>query len=227
MMIMERDVKGRFVKGVHYNRETEFKKGLIPWIKGRQHTEKTKCRISEVQIGKHHSPETEFKKRPHTIYKRICPQCNEEFSTEKRKQRGRKQQFCSPSCNGKWYYQNSQKSREALKLGGTKKYKLRGEDHPNWKGGTYEGNRKKDEGRSEYKKWRRRVFERDNFTCVICKEVGGELNAHHIKPYVDYPELRYDVNNGITLCEDCHIAVHRDELDCLEYLDRLGEKVEE
>lgn len=61
----------------------------------------------------------------------------------------------------------------------------------------------------KYKEWRRKVFERDFYTCAICGKVGGELNAHHIKPYAYYPELRYEVNNGITLCKNCHKKVHR------------------
>ena len=38
----------------------------------------------------------------------------------------------------------------------------------------------------------------------ICRKVGVYLTAHHIKSWKNYPELRFDINNGITLCEDCH-----------------------
>ena len=55
-----------------------------------------------------------------------------------------------------------------------------------------------------YKQWRSDVFSRDNWTCQGCKEVGGELNAHHIKSWKDFPELRFNVDNGITLCKKCH-----------------------
>jgi len=57
---------------------------------------------------------------------------------------------------------------------------------------------------AEYKKWRLAVFTRDNFTCVNCKKVGGYLEAHHIKSWAKYPKLRLNINNGITLCRDCH-----------------------
>lgn len=52
--------------------------------------------------------------------------------------------------------------------------------------------------------WRKQVFERDDYTCQNCKTKGGKLQADHIKPYFLYPDLRWDINNGRTLCVDCH-----------------------
>ena len=66
----------------------------------------------------------------------------------------------------------------------------------------------------KYQEWRRDVFERDNYVCVLCKQRGGKLNAHHIKPFAKYPEYRFELNNGITLCKSCHIAIHRGEKQC-------------
>ena len=61
----------------------------------------------------------------------------------------------------------------------------------------------------EYTKWRNDVYERDNFTCMDCNVRGGKLNAHHIKSYSKYKELRFAVSNGITLCIECHKKRHK------------------
>lgn len=80
----------------------------------------------------------------------------------------------------------------------------RGADSHNWKGGTYKTERQAAMGRWEYQEWRRSVFERDNFTCQSCQERGGALQADHVKPWSRFPDLRYDVSNGRTMCVECH-----------------------
>jgi len=66
--------------------------------------------------------------------------------------------------------------------------------------------------RTEYKNWRKAVFERDNYACQHpgCDKRGGWMNADHIKPWAYYPELRYDVNNGRTLCVEHHRLTFKD-----------------
>lgn len=56
----------------------------------------------------------------------------------------------------------------------------------------------------EAKKWKRDVFERDDFTCVQCYKRGGRLEADHIKPWAYFPDLRFVLSNGRTLCRKCH-----------------------
>ena len=61
----------------------------------------------------------------------------------------------------------------------------------------------------EYKEWRVAVFSRDGFACQICCVTGGDLNAHHIKSYKTHPKERFNIENGIVLCESCHRGVHK------------------
>lgn len=57
----------------------------------------------------------------------------------------------------------------------------------------------------EYQEWRQAVFERDGYACIECGDNrGGNLEADHIKPFAFFTELRFDTDNGRTLCHDCH-----------------------
>lgn len=61
----------------------------------------------------------------------------------------------------------------------------------------------------EYQLWRKTCFERDNFTDQKTGISGGRLVVHHINNFIDFPELRFDINNGITLSEKSHIEFHK------------------
>jgi len=81
-----------------------------------------------------------------------------------------------------------------------------GEKSGKWKGGITPINHKIRTS-LEYKLWRTAVFERDNYMCIWGgKEHGSKLNADHIKPFAYYPELRFAIDNGRTLCVTCHRA---------------------
>ncbi len=106
-----------------------------------------------------------------------------------------------------------------------------GEQHHNWRGGVttiYKSIRTT----SKYAQWRRAVFIRDNYTCQECLDKrGGNLNADHIKPFSfiihesDIKSLSesykceelWDINNGRTLCEPCHIKTPTFGRKALEY----------
>lgn len=78
----------------------------------------------------------------------------------------------------------------------------------NWKGGISEKN-KLIRASFEYKQWREAVFKRDNWTCQKYGIKGGILHPHHIKNFSEYPELRFEINNGITLSKNAHNEFHK------------------
>ena len=160
-----------------------------------------------------------------------CIQCNKEHKACRKTQK-----FCSAKCDMVYRYAhgfkaNTLKANETLRTKGqytrdnsylierNKKPEIRakisksktgkqvlslqGKKHWNWQGG-----KSKEVWKTpKYQQWRKAVYRRDNYTCVECGDnSGGNLEADHIKPRYLYPELTYDINNGRTLCKDCHKA---------------------
>jgi len=86
----------------------------------------------------------------------------------------------------------------------------KGEEHWNWKGGISPLNHSLRTS-AMFEIWRNAVFLRDNFTCQnpnceYCNnKIGVFLHPHHIKPLSLYPELAFDVSNGITYCKEFHL----------------------
>lgn len=84
-----------------------------------------------------------------------------------------------------------------------------GEGHYCWNPNLTDEDRQLRKARTrKMKNWSLDVFKKDNFTCQICESYKN-LNAHHLCSWDMYPELRYDINNGVTLCIHCHIAFHK------------------
>jgi hypothetical protein len=77
-----------------------------------------------------------------------------------------------------------------------------GDKNPSWKGGVTPLNKKLRKS-EEYKNWRKQVFKRDDYTCQGCGNMEY-IQAHHIKSFANYKDLRFEITNGITLCESCH-----------------------
>ena len=75
---------------------------------------------------------------------------------------------------------------------------------------------------SAYKEWRMNVYKRDIFKCKISNEdCNGRIEAHHILGWTPYPELRYDINNGITLCHHHHPRKRIDEKEKVNLFKQL------
>lgn len=83
-----------------------------------------------------------------------------------------------------------------------------GINHWHWRGGITQEN-KKVRNSVDFKLWREAVFVRDNWTCQVCNIRGGRLHPHHIKNFAQHYELRFVIDNGITLCCKCHIKFHK------------------
>jgi len=103
--------------------------------------------------------------------------------------------FCSVKCHGKWISEN-----------------MKGENNPSWKGGVSPSDKLIRTGQN-MEKWRTQIYKRDGYTCQECGNMSSKsnpviLNAHHIKSFKDYPKLRFDVDNGVTLCVECHDKIH-------------------
>jgi len=162
-----------------------------PWAGIYIRTEKTKKRLSELSklgiIG--------MKGRKHSKATKLKMSKNHKLSDEQRK-------AISKRMKGRKLSKEHKKKISQRMLGRPNK-SITGARHPNWKGGVtplY----KKIRDSIEYQLWRKLVFERDNYICQECGQRGGKLNADHIKPFADYPKLRFVINNGRTLCESCH-----------------------
>jgi 5-methylcytosine-specific restriction endonuclease McrA len=116
--------------------------------------------------------------------------------------------YCSRQCVGKVVGRNADMTKlwEKNNTPEVNAKKVHwGENHPKW---IADRSKLKSRTRPEMNIWRNLVFKRDNFTCKNCNKIGKKLHAHHKAPYSIFPMLRWELNNGVTLCENCHKALH-------------------
>lgn len=95
------------------------------------------------------------------------------------------------------------RSKLSKSKNGVPQFHQRGDKNVNWKGGVSPEHARIRKS-AEMCEWKRNVFKRDNYTCQDCGQKSGNIRAHHVKQFCFYPELRFDLDNGKTLCETCH-----------------------
>ena len=165
------------------------------WLKGRKQSLETKIKHSlALKLAYKEGRRKPNGKHPNSIVKGLCKYCKKIYLMPNH--RKKYSIFCTKNCYS--LYQKSEEGREYIR-----KYIPRGEEASNWKGGITPL-RKKMYFSKEYKLWRNAVFERDDWTCRICLMRGKTLNVDHVKSWAEYPKLRYKLENGRTLCIDCH-----------------------
>jgi len=80
----------------------------------------------------------------------------------------------------------------------------------------------KDRRSSAYGAWRKGVKDRDNYKCRMeTVECSGRIEVHHILGWTRYPELRYNINNGITLCHAHHPLKRAEEKRLIPFFQGL------
>jgi len=149
-----------------------------------------------------------------------CGFCGNFFKRNKKysKKQWKDARFCSGHCRAL-----SIKSWENLKNHQFKKGHIVPKEwrikisKANWKGGNSRNKNVLDGVR--YKEWRKAVFERDNYTCLLCGYRGNKLVAHHIRSWSKFPKFRFNIRNGITLCNCCH---RNDICICPKYRKEYG-----
>lgn len=193
------------LNGIHFSAKSEFKKGMVPWNKGNH------VRLSDAGFTKGHVPWNKGKKG-------VMPTpWNKGEKIDRTKY---------PHLGHHAEHTEEAKAKMSAALLG----KYRGDRSWHWQGGKTPLVRLI-RNHAKNAEWKLKVLERDEFKCQQCLEKGGRLHAHHatyfsellndflvlhscLSPINDCTELFalaleyepfWDVNNGITLCEKCHL----------------------
>ena len=170
------------------HQSTEAKENRARALRGKKRTSAQKKRMSEARLVLH------IKLSPEDIANR----------TAVRRKNG---WFKHPEKTKRKMSLNNKRARlgvtESVETITKKSVALMGERNPNWQGGITPVNARIRKT-FRYRLWRTAVFLRDDYTCQMCTRRGGKLNADHIKPFAQYLDLRFELDNGRTLCVPCH-----------------------
>ncbi len=118
-----------------------------------------------------------------------CENCGKEVKIGLTRYNRTKHHFCSNKCAGLLMKQRT------------------GSNHPRWTYGKYSEDKRLRE-QPAYQEWRKLVYKRDGWTCQDCGKKVRDIVAHHVFSFSEFPSLRYETDNGVTLCRPCHKIRH-------------------
>jgi hypothetical protein len=216
-------------KGMKFKNSGQFKKGNIPWSKGKHicfSPNGVFKKGNKINLGRHHSQKT---------INKISNTAKNQFKTGRSKPIGMSGKNLSEEHKlkislgnkGKIYSEETRKKIGQLHLGSKNgMYGRCGENNPVWiKDRTLLkrfSDDVKDRRSYSYSEWRKRVLKRDCYQCKINNtDCFGRLEVHHILGFTSHPELRYDINNGITLCHAHHPRKRAEEAELSPYFQSL------
>ena len=176
-----------------------------------------------------------YKKKPEDLSKQKFGKLQPLFIHEKKSlQTGKTYWLCRCDC-GRYtiVHASHLKSGKIQSCGCLHREIVSGFDHWDWNAPTPSYQRKQIRLSEKYEEWRQAVLERDGYTCQCC---GSKMNlqVHHKNNFLDYPEQRFEISNGITLCKKCHFGTEKTsfhsiygtrrntEQQLIEYLNTYG-----
>lgn len=197
---MERDEKGRFIKGhkgyrglkgIHLSPKTEFKKGHKTNL-GRKYSKETIEKMRKIKIG--YNPWKLFR-NPEETKKKISKNCGMHRKEVRKK--------------------NSESKKKLIKEGKWHPPIMKGKNHPNWQ----DGKSFEPYGLEFNRKLKEQIRGRDNYTCQECgftqKQLRRKLDVHHI----DFNKKNNNPNNLISLCRSCHTQTEFARENWVEYFE--------
>ena len=192
--------------GIHRSEETKSKIRLKRKLQkdprlGTHHSEESKRKISEakkgipINVGRKFTDETKLKM---SLAKK-----GKKLSEEHKRKIGLKSigNNYGRALKGKKQSEES-KLKRSLALRG----RFMGIESSGWKGGVSPANMKARQC-AEYQSWKKKVYKRDNHHCRNC-DSDSNLIAHHLLSFSKFPQFRFDLWNGITVCRKCHGEIH-------------------
>jgi hypothetical protein len=205
----------------HKRKLSEANKGKKPWNTGKPRSEETKEKIRNKLTGQKQSEER-IMKVSNALRGRTRPPFSKEWIkniSESRKGHVQTEETkYKIGCASKGRH-HSEETKNKL----SESHK--GANSSLWKGGVSPQNKVLRRG-IEFRQWREAVFSRDNWTCQKTGIRGGKLHPHHILNFSSNPDLRFEVNNGITLSEESHKKFHRKYGKINNTMEQLNEFLE-